>query len=311
MTNISLIYFDEASYKEFLEKKQLKESSINTYIGVIRTFFIETSNLDIENIDTYNNFLVKYTIKKRCGYYYNIIRSYIDWKFSDDGKKKEELLKGLIKPTKRLDYKVERRYLEEDKLIEVVNNMQEMKHRIVSLVQMLTGVRAGDIMKLKEGSFFMEEYEHKPVLKMTILGKGNRRNVVFIHDEIAQQVIINYFATNVGERGYLFLTDSKYKGHKHLTGGEIRDDYKFYKMNYIWYHQDLKQALNKSHIDKTMFATHDFRRCFARRTWEKWKDINVLQSLLNHADPSTSLRYLEQSGLKNIDLQKEIQTGNK
>jgi integrase len=63
-------------------------------------------------------------------------------------------------------------------------------------------------------------------------------------------------------------------------------------------------------VDMRMFATHDFRRCFARRVWEKWKDVNILQSVLNHADPKTTLRYLQQSGLRNVDYFKIIQVGD-
>ena len=79
-------------------------------------------------------------------------------------------------------------------------------------------------------------------------------------------------------------------------------------MNYQWYWADLKQALHKNKISREEFATHDLRRCFARRAWERYKDIYVLKGLLNHVDPKTTLRYLDQSGLKNIDYLREMQS---
>ena len=80
------------------------------------------------------------------------------------------------------------------------------------------------------------------------------------------------------------------------------------QMNYQWYWADLKQALHKNKISREEFATHDLRRCFARRAWERYKDIYVLKGLLNHVDPKTTLRYLDQSGLKNIDYLREMQS---
>jgi integrase len=92
--------------------------------------------------------------------------------------------------------------------------------------------------------------------------------------------------------------------------GNLNNAYRMYKMNYIWYWRDLKQALGVANVDTTLFATHDFRRCFARRAWEKYKDIHILQSLLNHQRAGTTLRYLNQSGLKNIDYHKDMQSSN-
>jgi len=78
-------------------------------------------------------------------------------------------------------------------------------------------------------------------------------------------------------------------------------------MNYQWYWIDLKQALNSAGINRDDFATHDFRRCFARRNWDKFKDVLILQKALRHKDPKTTLRYLEQSGLDTIDIHYEMQ----
>jgi len=88
----------------------------------------------------------------------------------------------------------------------------------------------------------------------------------------------------------------------------MENEYALKKSNYLRYWKDLKYALNVNGIDKEDFATHDFRRCFARKVWEKEKDVYVLQSLLNHTDPKVTLRYLDQSGLKNIDYHKKMQS---
>ena len=300
---IDLSIFDSKLFEQYLiDKKGLMESSVKTYVGVINQFLVEAD--DLEALDDYNTFLVKYAIKKHSGYYYNILRAFIIWKIQDDTKRKY-LLDNLIKPQKRTDFKWDRKYLDEDKIFDILNSLKEPRHRIVALIQTLTGARAGDVLRLKQGSIMHEEYEGKPVLRLNIVGKGNKRNVVYIHDEIAQKVIMNYIA-NLGElvHNFLFCVPGKFSRLADFGG-----DYRIYKQNYLWFWADLKQALQSNGVSREDFATHDFRRCFARRVWTKFKDITVLQGLLNHARPDTTIRYLAQSGLRNIDYSRQMQSG--
>ena len=302
-----LDFFDSKLFEDYLrDKKGLMESSVHTYMGVVNQLLVEADNL--EDLETYNSFLVKYSIKKRCTYYYNVIRAFINWKVTDESKR-DYLIQNLVMPQYRTDTKYDRKYLTEEKILNVINSLKDPKHRMIALIQTLTGVRAGDVMRLKVGNIMPEEYEDKPVLRLNITGKGNKRNVVYIHDEVGQHIVMNYLST-VKEpvNNFLFITMASGKGGKGRRG-DISSDYRLYKMNYMWYWMDLKQALQSNKVNGKDFATHDFRRCFARRVWEKFKDVHVLQGLLNHARPDTTLRYLEQSGLKNIDYFKQMQNG--
>jgi site-specific recombinase XerD len=109
---------------------------------------------------------------------------------------------------------------------------------------------------------------------------------------------------NPGHNGFYFITTGQSKNRP----GSVNNDYKMIRLNYYWYWRDLKQALLRNGIKREDFATHDLRRCFARRAWEKYKDIHVLQGLLHHKNADTTLRYLAQSGLKNIDYLREMQS---
>jgi site-specific recombinase XerD len=294
------LIFDVPLFTESLRDRGMNESSIETYRGAIETFLSTMPN--VEKIDDYNSFIIKYAIKKRCTYYYNILRAFINWKIQKQ-ELRQELISKLIRPAKKKDFKYERKYISEDKIIKVINNLDSAKHRIIGMIQTLTGIRAGDILKLKYGKINPEEYEGNPVLRLNVIGKGEKRNVVYIHDQIASQLILNYIANNQGVNDYYFLEKSQYKSRDK----NLDNEYRLYKMNYLWYWYDLKKALELSGINPKDWATHDFRRCFARRAWERYKDIHILQGLLNHADPSTTLRYLDQSGLKNIDYLKDMQ----
>jgi integrase len=135
------------------------------------------------------------------------------------------------------------------------------------------------------------------------VGKGSKRNVVFIHDEIIQKLIVDYIIKNVTDTGYYFINQTRI-----ITDFNYRKR-KLQISNYKRYYKDLKQAMYKLGISSKDFATHDYRRCYARRVWTKYKDVQVLQELLNHENPATTMRYLKQSGMKNIDYHREMQNG--
>lgn len=294
---------DLSFYKDYLiNKKMVADSTVQTYLNVLSMFL--KKDPDISSIEAYNDFIIQYAIKKRCYHFYYAIKSFIEFKIEDKNLK-EKLIEGLIKPEMRQDIKVERKYLNEDQIFDVINSLQEEKHKVIALIQTLTGVRAGDILRLKRDNITPEDYKGRNVLRLNITGKGHKRNVVFIHDEIAQQVILEYITNNYNYDEYYFVSLGKMK-RRH---GNLNSEFRLISMNYAWYWNDMKEALQKNLIRREDFATHDLRRCFARRCWIKWKDITVLQSLLNHAQVTTSMRYLQQSGLKNIDYSYEMQGG--
>lgn len=291
---------DIAFFEIYLrDRLNFSDSSIYIYIQCMRKF-LET-NPDLSDIDSYNQFLITFSIKKRNTHYYSILKRFIQWKISDK-KLQDKILSDLIRPPIRYDTKTERKHLTEDKILEIINALEKEKHRIVAIIQNLTGVRAGDVLRLKTGNILPEEYDGKPILRLNIVGKGKKKTTVFLHDEIAQGLVWNYIMKNSGAHNHFFITS-----HQKNDGEYLEDIYKLIRLNYWYYWKDMKQALNANGINFNDFATHDFRRCFARRVWEKYKDIQVLQGLLHHKHADTTMRYLAQSGLKNIDYLREMQ----
>jgi len=281
-------------FQEWLkDKHELADSSIYYYVLGARRFLAR--NPDLEKLEDYNNFLIDVMIKKRGYNYYAIIKKFIEYKITD-ATTRNKILTGMIKPRVYNDIKVVRRSLREEEIMTVINNLKKKKHRIIALIQTLTGVRAGDIIRLKRTHVVPEEYKENPVLKLVILGKRKKTNVVHLHDSLAQNILMEYMTANINYDDYVFIE----LGNIGKAGG-VYDYFRLEKYNYWCYWEDLKQALQTSGIAKEDFATHDFRRCFARKVWEKYKDIQVLQHLLNHQNVNVTLRYLEHSGLKNID----------
>lgn len=304
--------YDISFYIEWLRDKGIAETTIRLYEFALNRFLMRSP--DITKLEDYNSYLIEYTVKKRNYGFYAALRQYIRFKITDETKKRE-LLDGMIKPHHKLDYIHERKYLSEEQIFDVINHLSFEKHRVMALIMCLTGIRIGDILRLKQGKISNELYEDKPVLRLNILGKRQKRNVIFIHDEIAQEVVSDYITKNIGWNGYYFIEAHDQHIIQAKLIGRKSDRYNFIDertltvTNYDWFRSDLRESLATTGINPGDFAAHDYRRCFARRVWERYKDVHVLQSLLNHQQPGTSLRYLDSSGLKNIDYHKEMQMG--
>lgn len=294
--------FDIGFFQEYLrDKKNVAESTVHTYSVAVERFIKEDPTLD--KLNDYNAFIIKYAVKKRANYYYSALKAYIEFKIQD-GNLRSRLLDGLVRPPERTTFVQERKFLSEERIIDVVNHMKEQKHRIIALIQTLTGVRAGDILRLPRGNIQIENYNNKSIaLRIIIIGKRKKRNVVYIHDEVAKGVILDWVQNNFLHDDYYFISTVNRWGKKM----DAPNFDHLYRYNYYQYWLDLKIALNNCGIDPKDFATHDIRRCFARRVWEKFKDVHVLQGMLNHSDPKVTLKYLEQSGLKNVDYHYEMQ----
>lgn len=291
--------FDIYLFEQFLrEKRNLAESSLYIYISTATKFLVECK--DPTNIEDYNRFIIKYAIKQRSNYYYSVLKAFIEYKIADKGLM-ASMIESLIKPQLDRTIKRERTYLTEKQIIDIINNIRKPKHKIIALIQDLTGVRAGDVLTVKRGDIIPEVYDGKAVLKIIIEGKGSKRNVIYIHDEVIQVLIIDFLVNNYISPDYYFL--EIFNVSKSTDFVERRR----VMANYMRYYRDLKQAMYVAGVSAKDFATHDYRRCYARRVWTKYKDLHVLQELLNHVNPATTMRYLKQSGMQNIDYHRQMQ----
>ena len=286
------------------EKTSLKDSSINTYVVGLRRFLSEDP--DIDKIDDYNDFLIRTTQRKQnASFYYFALKHYIKFKIPDLTLR-NRMTTALLTPDIK-DPNIKRKYLSDEKRLEVINNMIHKKSRIIAIIQSLTGIRVGDILRLKRDSIFTEDVKGKAALRLNVLGKRDKLSVVYIFDDVAQQFILDYINNNINYNNYLFIELGSFGSRT----GDTSTEFKLVRMNYGRYWRDLKQAMNASGVHKNDFATHDFRRCFAREIWDKYSDLIILQNALNHVNPRTTIRYLKHSGLQNRDVFYEYQTGDK
>jgi len=299
MTKADLM--DISFYQIHLEEKEnLTEGTIYVYVQAITRFL--KYNPDVDDIAAYNDFLIKYSRKKRNHYYYSALRYFVDYKIADKPLK-IKLKENLIKPKEDLDIIRKRRHLDKEQLLEIIFHMQKQKHQIIALIQYMTGVRVGDIMRTKRDNIKYENYKEKEVLRLNLTGKKKKIYVVYIFEKEAQKMIMDYIDSVYNFDDYYFIELGLQKNRP----GQTENEDGLLRMNYMRYWLDLKQALDAAGIDKDDFSSHDFRRCYARRFYEKTKDPYRLMNLLNHSDMTTTMKYLKQSGMHTVDDQFSMQ----
>lgn len=275
-------------YDDYLKTKNLSSSSIYVYVSAVKKFLMQNPNL--EKIDAYNEFIFEHAIKKRSNYVYDALKLFIKWYYEKDPKS-ISLQRNLLKP-KPVDPKKNIHYLDDETRDGVIKVLLNYKHRVIARIQNSTGVRAGDILRLKRGSISYEAYNDTTVvMRIDFEGKGNRHFVKWIFDPDIQTQIDLFIKSNILDTEYYFLE---------RPGNQ---DFRMaYHANYRKYWKDVKQALKTYGVEYKEWATHDFRRSFARNVWNQTKDPVVLKNMMDHAQFDTTLRYLRGSGLQTKDV---------
>lgn len=89
----------------------------------------------------------------------------------------------------------------------------------------------------------------------------------------------------------------------------ITNTWKVKRLNYKYFLNDLKQAMQQIGMSKDSFSVHDFRRCFGVQIYNKTnKDIQALRKALNHSRIETSLLYIKNAGFERKELDNLIQS---
>lgn len=323
-------------YKRWLDDltkkngKKLSDGTRHIYSESVSKFL--KTNPDIDQIDSYNEFIINGSIHKRNNHYAYALKYFIMYKFNKESqdadaamgitipentsytKIKNELLEKIIKPEEQKSLKRERMHLSDDKVMEILWNMDEWKHRVIGLIMYATGVRIGDVLRLEAPSGIMyEDHYGKKTMRLNILGKRKLKNVTYIHDPYFQAIIDEYISqaiyyTNAMDserKEYYFLQNSSHGRHV-----QTEDLFTMLEMNYRWYYMDFKKSMMKAGVLSKDFSPHGVRHTFAKKIWDMDKDIHMLQRMLNHSDIRSSIRYLNQRGLMNIDYLYKVQMGS-
>jgi integrase len=293
---------DILEYEDFLKSQGLRESTIALYSITIANFLMVDP--DIYEIDSYNQYIVDHSIKRRSNYFYDALKNYIKFKVKDQGLK-VRLIRNLVKPKIR-DPSKRTVYLDSRKRKHVIDNLESKKHQVVAMLQNELGVRVGDVLRLPRDSISFENYQGKVTMRVDFEGKGGFKSPMWVFDKEVQDDVMEFIGSQFLDDEYYFIDRSKAKKDSGFDA--------VMRTNYHWYWRDLKKALVKIGLSKNEWATHDFRRSVARDVYEDpeiGRDVQLLQRFLHHKRPETTMRYLRTSGLDNIQILEKLNSRKK
>ena len=141
------------SFIAYLKDKNLSDKSIEFYINVVKNFFRFISEENSQNIDIVSP-LKKVHIK--------VIQKEANHYTKDEIEKIEIYLKNLIDKSKIYS---------------------KIRNGVAILFLIYTGIRAGELLKLKKEDVFLDENMYK----IKVLGKGNKERIVYIEKHLIEK----------------------------------------------------------------------------------------------------------------------------
>lgn len=147
--------------------------------------------------------------------------------------------------------------------IEAIKNLMlvrgDIKGYCLFVLGINTGLRVSDLLRIRK-----EDVQGKWLL-MKEKKTGKRKKVVL--NEAVRKAI-----DMVDGEGYLFATNGK-------------------PWSRVWVWKKLKWYAKEVGIENEI-GTHTLRKTFGYQVYSKYKDIALVQKLLNHSKPEVSLRYI-------------------
>jgi integrase len=250
------------SFQTYLSQKtDISDSTANGYKAAVSLFIKKYPEPTMDNV---NEFLrLNYKRKRNYPYRY-ALRHY----FISLGREKE-FENGIIKIKRKRMKKEPGVYLEKTRLLSVINNIEEEKLRLVAFMQMYSGCRSYEILKLQWKHIRTDKAIH------VMETKSKKLRVVRVPDSILNKVL-EMKPQNAKKDDFIFW-DSKIKERSLYR----RYLYKLHKAAGIVLGEGMRMG------------THDFRRNFARAAHEFYKkDLVKVKDAMGHSDISQTMTYI-------------------
>jgi integrase len=178
----------------------------------------------------------------------------------------------------------------------IVSLIPDFRHRLMARLQNETGIRAGDLLRVRRGDVRYEtDVRGRMNLVIHFRGKGERKHTVWIFDDRLKLLMEHYIKARQGSDDFYFQCNP-----------EGLSEEQRYKSSYYRYAAALQTACLAAGISVGEWASHDWRRSAANRVWKKYKDIVLLKQFMNHADINTTAKYVEANKLRVRDVFEEM-----
>ncbi len=151
--------------------------------------------------------------------------------------------------------------------LEKIKNLLKLKKRdyLLFCLGINTGLRISDILNLNVADVLNRDY-------ITIIEKKTKKRKKIALNETLQK-LIKEFLSSKQKNGALFKTRFNNR------------------LDRVQAYRIIKKACNKINKDLVV-GTHTLRKTFAYHHYKQFKDIALLQKILNHSSPAITLRYI-------------------
>lgn len=267
-------------FEEYLQKRNLSESTIRAYRNSVRLYCSLYTEVTIETLNAYKKYLRLHyrpssVNQKICGInrYVKYLQSAADDKDSVTHAPDEERLpSGYQLSTVRLQGMVmEDRVIsnrEYKKLKRCLKQDGNMQWYLIVWFLAGTGARISELLKTR--------VEHLQCGYMDLYTKGGKIRRIYIPQVICQETLKWCHQVN-RTSGFVFLNGNE----RQITDRGIR-----------W---KLKELAKKYGIDTRVVYPHSFRHRFAQNFLQRFHDITLLADLLGHESVETTRIYLIRS----------------
>jgi len=179
-----------------------------------------------------------------------------------------------VKPEKRMPVVLSKQEIK--KMIEVISNE---KHRLIIKFLYSTGVRAGELIKVRVADVDLENG-----FVRILQGKGKKDRLTTVSIELCNE-IKEYLKDKEQE----FLFESNRRGHPTVRSVE----------------ETVKKASTLAGIKRSIFP-HVFRASFATHLYEDGTQLQKIQKLMGHQSPRTTFEYAKTANVNIIDVENPL-----
>ena len=263
------------NFKKYLEKEELADNTIMSYLWTARHFITNYGEVSKENLLAYKGFLMEHFKPQTVNLRLQCINKYLEFIRKDKLKMKfvkvqqKNFLENVISDA---DYKFLKRKLKSDGHIEWY---------FVVWFMGATGARISELLKIKA--------EHVEVGFLDLYSKGGKIRRLYIPKRLRSEAT-EWLKHDSVYTGYIF---------KNRYGGVI---------SARGIAQQLKHFANEYGIDPKVVYPHSFRHRFAKNFLEKYNDIAFLADLMGHESIETTRIYLRKTATEQQQIVDKVVT---
>lgn len=255
-----------------LRLRGYSQKTIKAYSGGLKQYF-DFKKYDLGSIDEENikDFLLKKHKQGKAGQTINIFLNAIKFFYYQVLKKYKKIEVAYSKKSKKLPT-----VLTKKEILEIIENTDNLKHKLILAVAYGGGLRLSEIRNLEVADILLSE--GTIIIKQ---GKGKKDRITLFPERI-KRVLEKY----LGQKGLEEIVFESNRGGK-LSSRTIEVMF--------------KKGLKKAGIKKRA-TFHSLRHSFATHLLENGTDIRYVQELLGHSNIRTTQIYTQVTNprLKNI-----------